>query len=150
MSILAILEFTPEKPNRMLETAAAAHQIAATLGTEFEFASIGASHWSITNEGATNEGATNEGAAAKTVKHWSVQHDLLNQYTADGIHGGAGSIDSQDQSHAGAVSSQLSGARLCAQVGDSVWPPVCERCDCGASGERRARFRPPAFSREVE
>jgi electron transfer flavoprotein alpha subunit len=58
----------------MLETAAAAHQIAAALGTDFQFANVGASHWSITNEGN----------AAKTVKHWSVQHDTLQQYTADG------------------------------------------------------------------
>lgn len=74
MSILAIVEFTPEKTGRVLETVAAARQIATALGTEFQVAQFSPEFWSFENKVD----------AAKTVQWWMLDHELLRQYTPDG------------------------------------------------------------------
>jgi electron transfer flavoprotein alpha subunit len=72
MSILVVLEQNAGKLHRMaLETATAGQEIASALGTDVEFVAIGAV-------------AIGEEASAKTAKVWSIQHELLNDYTADG------------------------------------------------------------------
>jgi electron transfer flavoprotein alpha subunit len=78
MSVLAFVELTKgHGPHRMfLETAAAGQQIAAALGTDLEFTTL-SSDLSIVLE-------VEEGAIEKTAKIWTIQHDALEDYTADG------------------------------------------------------------------
>jgi electron transfer flavoprotein alpha subunit len=71
MSILAFLENNAGVPHRMTgEVIAAGLQMAEALGTALEFASIRMEHSAV------------EGA--KTIKAWTIEHDLLKDYTADG------------------------------------------------------------------
>ncbi len=71
MSVLAFLENNGGVPHRMTgEVVAAGWQMAEALGTTLEFASIRIEHSAV------------EGT--KTVKAWTIEHDLLKDYTADG------------------------------------------------------------------
>ena len=71
MSVLAFLENNGGVPHRMTgEVVAAGWQMAEALGTTIEYASIG-------NEFSAVEGT-------KTIRSWTVEHDLLKDYTADG------------------------------------------------------------------
>ena len=68
-SVLAFLENNDGVPHRMTgEVVAAGWQMAGALGTTLEFASIRMEHSSV------------EGA--KTIKAWTIEHDLLKDYTA--------------------------------------------------------------------
>jgi electron transfer flavoprotein alpha subunit len=71
MSVLGFLENNAGEPHRMTgEVVAAGWQMADALGTTLEFASI------------RNEWSAVEGA--KTITSWTIEHDLLKDYTADG------------------------------------------------------------------
>jgi electron transfer flavoprotein alpha subunit len=75
MSVLAILEQQGGQFHRMSwETFAAAQQLAASLGVPVEVAVIG----------KRIAGLAAEAAAKKAAKIWAVEHDLLENYTADG------------------------------------------------------------------
>jgi electron transfer flavoprotein alpha subunit len=78
MSVLAFLELTTEhKQHRMFgETIAAGQQLAAAMETDLEFATLGA--------GVSAEMIVEEGTVEKTAKIWAVQHEALENYTADG------------------------------------------------------------------
>ena len=75
MSILAVLEQQGGQWHRMSwETLAAAQQLGAALGEPVEAALAGKGIGALTTEAATK----------KLAKVWSVEHDLLDSYTADG------------------------------------------------------------------
>jgi electron transfer flavoprotein alpha subunit len=70
MSVLAFLENNAGVPHRMTgEVVAAGWQIADALGTTLECASIGTEFSAVEGE--------------KTITSWTIQHDLLEDYTAD-------------------------------------------------------------------
>ncbi len=75
MSILAVLEQQGGQWHRMSwETLAAAQQLGAALGEPVEAALAGKGIGALTADAATK----------KLAKVWSVEHDLLDSYTADG------------------------------------------------------------------
>jgi electron transfer flavoprotein alpha subunit len=71
MSILAFMENNAGVPHRMTaEVVAAGWQMAEALGTTLEYASVGTELSAVEGE--------------KTITSWTIEHDLLKDYTADG------------------------------------------------------------------
>ena len=76
MSVLVILEQQSGKWHRLSwETLAAGQQLASQMNAELHLAVLGTGLSSLTSEPA----------AKKALKLWTVEHDLLGQYTADGF-----------------------------------------------------------------
>jgi electron transfer flavoprotein alpha subunit len=75
MSVLAILEQQAGKWHRISwETFAAAQELSAAMGAEAEVAVVGSDVTALASEAATKQAS----------KVWAVQHELLENYTADG------------------------------------------------------------------
>ena len=87
---------------------------------------------------------------AKTIKAWTIEHDLLKDYTADGYTAALEALIRKTNPEVVLFPHTYQVRDFASEARHSIWTSVCQRHHCDANGRRRSRFRPAAFSGKAE